>query len=190
MENTVNPEMLENGTVNISDDVVSIIASLAVNSIKGVVGMVSSISGGFAELLGKKNLAKGVKVTVSENKVTLDLAIIVEYGAKIPDVAWEIQEKVKNEVESMTGLTVAAVNVSVEGVNVTKETTPAKNVAEVVEKTEKTEKAEKAEKTENDVEENTEESIEENNDDSKMETENIVETTAEYSENNDEGAGE
>ncbi|MEG1441145.1 MAG: Asp23/Gls24 family envelope stress response protein [Oscillospiraceae bacterium] len=187
MENTVNSEMLENGTVNISDDVVSIIASLAVNSIKGVVGMVSSISGGFAELLGKKNLAKGVKVTVSENKVTLDLAIIVEYGAKIPDVAWEIQEKVKNEVESMTGLTVAAVNVSVEGVNVTKETTPAKNVAEVVEKTEKTEKAEK---TENDVEENTEESIEENNDDSKMETENIVETTAEYSENNDEGAGE
>lgn len=120
MENTTNPEVVENGNVNISDDVVAIIASLAASGVSGVVGMVSSISGGFAELLGKKNLSKGVKVSVTDKTVTLDLAIIVEYGAKIPDVAWEIQEKVKNEVESMTGLNVAAVNVSVEGVNVTK----------------------------------------------------------------------
>jgi len=100
------------GDVNISNDVVSIVASLAASSVKGVSGMVSSISGGIAELLGKKNMSKGV---------TLDLSIIVEYGAKIPDVAWEIQEKVKSEVEAMTGLTVVAVNVSVEGVSVPKE---------------------------------------------------------------------
>lgn len=63
--------------------------------------MVSSISGGIAELLGKKNIFKGVKVNVNDKDVTLDLSIIVEYGAKIPDVAWEIQEKVKSG-EAMT----------------------------------------------------------------------------------------
>lgn len=109
------------GDVNISNDVVSIVASLAASSVKGVSGMVSSISGGIAELLGKKNMSKGVKVNVTDKDVTLDLSIIVEYGAKIPDVAWEIQEKVKSEVEAMTGLTVSAVNVSVEGVSVPKE---------------------------------------------------------------------
>lgn len=120
MENTVNPEVNENGNVNISDEVISIIASLATAAVEGVAGMVSTISGGFAELLGKKNPSKGVKVSVTEKDVTIDLAIIVEYGTKIPDIAWEIQEKVKSEVEAMTGLHVAAVNISVDGVNVPK----------------------------------------------------------------------
>lgn len=113
-------EAQKSGSVNISNDVVSIVASLAAGSVKGVSGMVSSMSGGIAELLGKKNMSKGVKVSVSDKDVTLNLSIIVEYGAKIPDVAWEIQEKVKSEVEAMTGLNVVAVNVSVEGVNVPK----------------------------------------------------------------------
>lgn len=113
-------EAPKTGSVNISNDVVSIVASLAASSVKGVSGMVSSMSGGIAELLGKKNMSKGVKVSVSDKDVTLNLSIIVEYGAKIPDVAWEIQEKVKSEVEAMTGLNVIAVNVSVEGVNVPK----------------------------------------------------------------------
>ena len=120
MENIVNPEIEENGNVNISDEVVSIIASLAATEVNGVFGMGNSISGGFAELLGKKNLSKGVKVLISEKTVSLDLSIIVEYGAKIPDVAWKLQEKVKSEVEAMTGLNVVAVNVSVDGVNVPK----------------------------------------------------------------------
>ncbi len=123
METTFNPEIEENGNVNISDDVVSTIASLAASEVKGIVGMSNSISGGFAELLGKKNLAKGVKITINENDVILDLAVIVEYGVKIPDVAWELQEKVKTEVESMTGLNVSAVNVTVDGVNVPKQET-------------------------------------------------------------------
>lgn len=112
---------VQTGSINISNEVVSTVASLAAGSVSGVSGMVSSISGGFAELLGKKNMSKGVKVSVTDKKATLDLAIIVEYGTKIPDVAWEIQEKVKSEVEAMTGLTVSAVNVSVEGVNVPKD---------------------------------------------------------------------
>lgn len=124
------------GSINISNDVVSIVASLAASSVKGVSGMVSSISGGFAELLGKKNMSKGVKVSVTDKKATLDLAIIVEYGAKIPDVAWEIQEKVKSEVEAMTGLNVAAVNVSVEGVNVPKDDTASQPVSNIKEEAE------------------------------------------------------
>lgn len=120
MENIVNPEIEQNGNVNISDEVVSIIASLAASEVKGVAGMANSLSGGFAELLGKKNLSKGVKVSLDAESVALDLSVIVEYGTKIPDVAWNVQEKVKNEVEAMTGLTVTAVNISVDGVNVPK----------------------------------------------------------------------
>ena len=117
-ENTF--ELNESGTVNISDEVVTIIASLAASEVKGVSGMVNTLSGGFAEFLGKKNLSKGVKVSVENNKAVLDLYIIVEYGVKIPDVAWNIQEKVKSEVEAMTGLEVEAVNVNVAGIDVAK----------------------------------------------------------------------
>ncbi len=120
MENTVYPEIEENGNVNIADEVISIIASLAASEVKGVAGMGGGISVGFAELLGKKVPSKGVKLSVDEKNVVLNLSIIAEYGAKIPDVAWELQEKVKNEVESMTGLVVTAVNISVDGVNVPK----------------------------------------------------------------------
>lgn len=126
MENTFNPELNniieENSDVNISDEVVSIIASIAASEVKGIAGMGgSTISGGFAELLGKKNPSKGVKVTVEENKISLDLSVVVEYGVKILDVAWELQEKVKNEVETMTGLEIEAVNISVDGINVPKQ---------------------------------------------------------------------
>ncbi len=120
MENIVNPEIELNGNVNISDEVVSVIASLAATEVKGVAGMANSLTDGFAELLGKKNLSKGVKVLLNENNVQLDLSIVVEYGTKIPDVAWKVQEKVKSEVEAMTGLSVTAVNISVDGVNVPK----------------------------------------------------------------------
>lgn len=117
MENTINPGIEENGNVNIADEVVSVIASLAASEVKGVASMGG---GGIAELLGKKNLSKGVKLTMNEKTVVLDLSIIVEYGTKIPEVAWELQEKVKNEVEAMTGLAVTSVNISVDGVNVPK----------------------------------------------------------------------
>lgn len=145
MENTTNPEIFDNsGNVNISDEVVAVIASMAASGVGGVAGMVSGVAGGFAELLGKKNLSKGVKITTTENKVTLDLSIIVEYGAKIPDVAWEVQEKVKSEVEAMTSLEVLSVNISVEGVNVPADVQPVKaekeaEPADVVEEAETTE---------------------------------------------------
>lgn len=145
MDNNINPEFFENnGSVNISDEVVSVIASLAASEVKGVVGMVSGVAVGFAELLGMKNLSKGVKITKDEKGITLDLSIIVEYGAKIPDVAWEVQDKVKNEVESMTGLDIAMVNVSVDSVNVPASEAPKAAKQEEVEE-EKAENAAEAE---------------------------------------------
>ena len=78
----------------------------------------SDIASGISEVFsGKKNLAKGIKVEVSENIAKIDVNIIVEYGSRIPDVAFEIQNRVKKAVESMTGLKVEEVNVHVQGVN-------------------------------------------------------------------------
>ena len=114
-----NTENTENG-VSISEEVISIIASVASKSVKGVYGMYNSISGGFAEFLGKKSQSKGVKVLIDANTCVIDVYIVIEYGTVIPDIAWEIQDKVKNDVEAMTGLLVKAVNVNIEGVNVIK----------------------------------------------------------------------
>ena len=73
---------------------------------------------GFTEALrGKKNLGKGIKVDANEKSAKIDVNIIVEYGARIPDVAFEIQTRVKKSVETMTGLKVEAVNVHVQGVH-------------------------------------------------------------------------
>lgn len=122
MENNISSEIFENnGKVNISDEVVAVIASLAATEVDGVAGMVTGVAGGFAELIGKKNLSKGVKITTEEGNTSLDLSIIVEYGAKVQEVANKVQEKVKSEVETMTDLKISTVNVSVDGINVPSE---------------------------------------------------------------------
>jgi uncharacterized alkaline shock family protein YloU len=110
------------GVVKITDDVVSIIAGLAAVDVEGVASMSGGFAGGIAEALGMKNLSKGVKVEVGEKEALINLYIIVEYGVRIPEVAWNIQEKVKNSVENMTGLTVTEVNIHVQGINMAKET--------------------------------------------------------------------
>ena len=125
-ENKRNEEVLEldseikteNEGIKISDDVVAVIAGVAVSEVPGVAGMAGGFAGGITEVLsGKKNLAKGIKVDISDNEVKIDVNIIVEYGSRIPDVAFEIQNRVKKAVENMTGLTVEEVNVHVQGVN-------------------------------------------------------------------------
>lgn len=115
MENTFTMSQGQ-GTVRIADEVVSIIAGIAATDIEGVAGMSGGIAGGIAEMLGRKNLSKGVKVSVGETETTIDLYIIVDYGVKIPEVTRAIQESVKQNVENMTGLTVLEVNVHVQGV--------------------------------------------------------------------------
>ena len=111
-----------NEQIKIADDVVSIIAGKAVSEISGVAGMAGGFAGGISEVFsGKKNLSKGIKVDVGEKEVKIDVNIIVEYGARIPDVAFEIQNRVKKTVETMTGLNVTSVNVHVQGVNIPEE---------------------------------------------------------------------
>ncbi|KNF07399.1 hypothetical protein CLPU_17c00240 [Gottschalkia purinilytica] len=116
-----NNEIMDYGQIKIADEVVGIIAGLAATEVKGVAGMSSGLAGGIAEMLGRKNLSKGVKVEVGEREAAIDLYIIVEYGVKIPEVAWEIQESVKSAVETMTGLNVIEVNINIQGVNIEKE---------------------------------------------------------------------
>lgn len=110
-------ENLDYGEVKIVDDVVATIAGLAAIEIKGVAGMSGGFVGGIAEMLGKTSLSKGVKVEIKEKIAIIDLYIIVEYGTKIPDVAWKIQESVKKTVETMTGIEVNEVNIHVQGVH-------------------------------------------------------------------------
>ncbi len=110
---------LGNNAIKIADDVVAVIAGVAVSEIPGVANMAGGFAGGLTEVLsGKKNMAKGIKVDVNEKETKIDVNIIVEYGTRIPDVAYEIQTKVKKAVETMTGLKVSEVNVHVQGVNI------------------------------------------------------------------------
>lgn len=123
-EATVNPDIKPDsedgdvGNVKISVDVVATISSVAASSVNGVAGMYTSFAGGIAEKFGaKKNPSKGVKVEMGEGAVKIDIYIVVDYGVRIPELAWEIQENVKNNVETMTGLNVEKVNIHIEGVN-------------------------------------------------------------------------
>jgi uncharacterized alkaline shock family protein YloU len=109
-------DMTEIGQVRIANEVIEIIAGLAATEVRGVAGMSGGVVGGIAELLGRKNLSKGVKVEVGQKQCAVDVSIVVEYGVRIPDVATEIQENVKKAIESMTGLEVVEVNVHILGV--------------------------------------------------------------------------
>lgn len=104
------------GTIRIADEVVSIIAGLAATEVEGVAGMSGGIAGGIAEILGRKNFSKGVKVEVGEKEAAIDLYLIVKYGVRIPDIALNVQEAVKSAIENMTGLSTVEVNVHVQGV--------------------------------------------------------------------------
>ena len=110
-------EDTENG-IEISNDVIAVIAGVAVSEVQGVSSMAGGFAGGISEVLsGKKNMSKGIKVDKTENKAKIDVNIIVEYGSRIPDVAYEIQNRVKKSVEGMTGFKVEEVNVHVQGVD-------------------------------------------------------------------------
>lgn len=121
MENIDRDVNHEYGSIKIANEVVAIIAGLAATEVKGVAGMSGGITGGITEMLGMKNLSKGVKVEVGEKESAIDTYIVVEYGSNISDVATLVQENVKETVENMTGLKVVEVNVHVQGVNIPKE---------------------------------------------------------------------
>ncbi|MBC8588436.1 Asp23/Gls24 family envelope stress response protein [Paratissierella segnis] len=111
----------DKGNVKISDDVIAIIAGIAATEVKGVVGMSGGITGGITELLGMKNMSKGVKVELNENIAKVDLFIIVEFGSNLAKVGKEVQSNVKASIENMTALNVNEINVNIQGVSLPKE---------------------------------------------------------------------
>lgn len=107
---------VENGSIQISEEVVASVAAMAVLEVEGVCGLASNLGYDIAEMLGKKTLAKGVHIQMTDETVTAELSILVAYGHTIPEVGKAVQDAVKNAVESMTGLEIAAVNVNVGGI--------------------------------------------------------------------------
>lgn len=108
------------GTIRIGEDVVSTIASQAAQEVAGVAGLTGALSG----VLSKKAGGPGVKVDVKGEQAYIDVMVTLDFGSRIPDVAWKIQERVKSKVERMTGLSVTAVNVHVQGLRFEKEPGP------------------------------------------------------------------
>lgn len=109
-------EVMAIGGVRISDEVIATIASLAAGEIEGVSKMSGSLTGNLGEMLGKKDFTKGVKVTLEDETVEVDVFLSVSYGSIIHDVARKVQENVKKTIESMTDLKVMTVNVHVQGI--------------------------------------------------------------------------
>ncbi len=131
----------DTGKVNISDEVVATIAGIAAMEIEGITGMTGGALGDLAEKLGaKKSPQRGVKVSVNPDGAVIDLYAVVKFGIRIPELAWEVQENVKNSVETMTGIDVLKVNVHIDGVSFDKEK-PAKKADEKVEVKEEASKA-------------------------------------------------
>ncbi len=114
--------------LNISEDVIGIIAGLAASEVEGIAGMTLGFVDGINQILGSsKKYSKGVKISLEGKKVTIDLYVNVKYGVRIPDIAWAAQNAVKSAVENMTGLEVASVNINVQGITFDKDE---KNVSE------------------------------------------------------------
>lgn len=113
------------GAIRIVDEVVSKIAGLAAMEVEGVTAMSGGyVSGGIAQMLGRKNLTKGVKVEVGEKETTIGLSMIIQYGKSIPQVCNQVQEAVVKAVEGMTGLKVLEVNINVQGISFQEEEPP------------------------------------------------------------------
>ena len=104
------------GVVQIADDVVAMIASLATTEVEGVNAMAGNITNELMSKVGVKNLTKGVRVGVSENNVRVDLAVTMDYGYNIPATCQQVQAKVKSAIENMTGLNCTDVNIRIAGI--------------------------------------------------------------------------
>ncbi|MDI6793805.1 MAG: Asp23/Gls24 family envelope stress response protein [bacterium] len=117
------PEEIKSGlgTATISDEVVGAIAGLAASEVRGVAGMSEGMVDGIARIISRSQIGKGVKVEVGKKEAALDLAIVVDYGPVIPNVVKDIQENIKNRVETITGLKVVEVNVRVDGIKMPEE---------------------------------------------------------------------
>ena len=105
------------GEVQIADEVVAIIAGLAATEVDGVASMAGNITNEIVSRLGMKNLSKGIQIEIADNEVVVDVALNIAYGYSIPEVSTKVQEKVKSAIETMTGLSVATINVRIASVD-------------------------------------------------------------------------
>lgn len=113
---TVVQDITENdvhGEIIISEDVISIIAGIAATEVEGVVSMDGGWSGSIISKVGIKDLKKGVNVEISDEHVSINLGLNIEYGYSIPELAKKVQDKVVSAVENMTGLNVLDVNINI-----------------------------------------------------------------------------
>ena len=106
----------ELGEVRIASDVVAAIAALAATEVEGVDSMAGNITNELIGKLGMKNLSKGVKILMEGGIVRVDMMVVVNYGYSIPEVSEQVQERVSQQIENMTGLSVSEVNVRIAGV--------------------------------------------------------------------------
>ena len=105
------------GVVKISEDVVGVIAGIAASEIEGIQGLHPTLTGGITQVVtGKRNVTKGVKVTVGEQDAIIDMVVSIEYGFRIPEVVKKAQSNVKETVETITGLKFSAVNIYVNNI--------------------------------------------------------------------------
>ena len=107
-----------NSNIKISDEVIETIASVAISEIEGVSGTGSGFVDGITKRLTRKPSTSGIRATVGPETVSVDINAVVKYGVRIPEVAWNIQDAVKKEIELMTGLTVEKVNVRIVGIDI------------------------------------------------------------------------
>ena len=105
------------GEVKIADEVVAMIAGLAATEVEGVDSMAGNITNELVGKLGTKNLNRGVKISVDDDHVSVELSLNMKYGYSIPDVSEKVQERVRTAIETMTGLTVLEVNIKIAGVS-------------------------------------------------------------------------
>ena len=111
----------EGDSIRISSEVIAVIAGVVSNDIPGISGMSGGIVGGIAEKLGRRDLTKGIKVKVDEDRVTIDLNVIAEYGASIVDSTDKLKKEIRGNVENTTGLKVESININVIGLDVPQE---------------------------------------------------------------------
>lgn len=117
----VNRDEANLGIVKISDEVISVVAGIAASEIKGVLEINHNPANNLSHKLSKKGLGKGVKVSIDNDVTVIEMGIAVEYGVKIPEVVYQVQENVKKTVQAITGLTVSQVNIYVQNIIILKD---------------------------------------------------------------------
>ena len=117
---TATIEIAENSKVKITDDVIATIAGLAATEVEGVAAMKGNVTNEMMAVIGVKNLTKGVEIDIQDGMVSVKLALSMRYGYSIPKTSAEVQDRVKNAIENMTGLKVSCVDVHITGIELDK----------------------------------------------------------------------